>query len=111
MCREANIGGNKTNHSLRATGATELLKRMFLKRLFRRELVTFLLLVSGNMKGPILISSELYLECCHAVRILHSVSNCFLLRPRIDGVRQSVAYSMYLRSPCNTEAVIFSVKL
>ncbi len=40
MCAMAGIRGHKTNHSLRATGATELYKRELQRGAYRKELVT-----------------------------------------------------------------------
>ena len=51
MCTEANIEGRFTNHSLRATGATELFQKEVPEKLSKKSLVTNPSKLFDSMKG------------------------------------------------------------
>ena len=71
MYKLGNISGHKTNHSLQATGATELYEAQVPEKIYRRELATVLWSVCVRMNTPVTNSSELCQISCHLIHSHH----------------------------------------
>ena len=105
ICTDAGVGGNKTNHSLRATGTTALFTDGVPEKVIQQR--SGHLSLQGMRRSPV-NSNKPLIECCLLVKILPLVQNWKNLPlPTWNQSYQNLQLAcLHLRHECTFQAVL-----